>query len=69
MKTISKIFILAAVAGLFAACQQDDIVPDTPDALTEGYHLTFDGGVGIETGTRAVWNDDNGSGNLIFQWD
>ena len=69
MKTISKIFILAAVAGLFASCQQDDIVPDTPDAPTEGYHLTFDGGVGIETGTRASWNDDNGSGNLIFQWD
>ena len=30
MKTISKIFILAAVAGLFAACNDnDDIVPDT----------------------------------------
>jgi len=69
MKTISKIFILAAVAGLFTACQQDNIEPDTPAAPTEGYHLTFDGGMGIETGTRAVWSDDNGSGNLIFQWD
>ena len=54
------------VAGLFASCNNGEIVPDAP---TEGYHLTFDGGVGIETGTRAVWNDDNGSGNLIFQWD
>ncbi|MBQ2970785.1 MAG: hypothetical protein IJE15_10440, partial [Bacteroidaceae bacterium] len=67
-RTTSVLCTLLSVLFI-TACQQDDIVPDTPDAPTEGYHLTFDGGVGIETGTRAVWNDDNGSGNLIFQWD
>ena len=64
-----KILMAGAVAGLLASCSNEDIAPDTPDVPTEGYHLTFDGGVGIETGTRAVWSDDNGSGNLIFQWD
>ena len=65
-----KLSALTFPLSVFVACNEnDDIVPDTPDAPTEGYHLTFDGGVGIETGTRAVWNDDNGSGNLIFQWD
>ncbi|MBQ3623455.1 MAG: hypothetical protein IJA04_07110, partial [Bacteroidaceae bacterium] len=67
-RTTSVLCTLLSVLFI-TACQQDDIVPDTPAAPTEGYHLTFDGGVGIETGTRAVWNDDNGSGNLIFQWD
>ncbi|MBR0449995.1 MAG: DUF2974 domain-containing protein, partial [Clostridia bacterium] len=33
------------------------------------YRLTFEGGAGIETATRASWADPNGSGNLIFQWD
>ncbi|MBQ8191925.1 MAG: hypothetical protein IJZ45_09225, partial [Bacteroidaceae bacterium] len=70
MKQLFRTFIVtSAVAVLFASCNNGEIVHDTPDAPTTGYHLTFDGGVGIETGTRAVWNDDNGSGNLIFQWD
>lgn len=66
MKTISKIFILVAVAGLFAACQQDDIVPDTP-AEGKLVRLTF--GSTDASGTRAVWKDETGEGNLIFNWD
>lgn len=66
MKTISKIFILAAVAGLFASCQQDDIVPDTP-AEGKLVRLTF--GTADAPGTRAVWKDETGKGNLIFNWD
>jgi len=66
MKTISKIFILAAVAGLFASCQQDDIVPDTP-AEGKLVRLTF--GTADAPGTRAVWKDEAGKGNLIFNWD
>ena len=71
MKKIYHIIMALALLS-FTSCVNDNTetnVPDTPDAPTEGYHLTFDGGVGIETGTRASWNDDNGSGNLIFQWD
>ena len=66
---IHKITFYALALLSFASCNNDDIVPDTPDVPAEGYHLTFDGGVGVETGTRAVWNDDSGLGNLIFQWD
>lgn len=66
MKTISKIFILAAVAGLFASCQQDDIVPDTP-AEGKLVRLTF--GTADAPGARAVWKDEAGKGNLIFNWD
>ena len=67
MKTISKIFILAAVAGLFAACNDnDDIVPDTP-AEGKLVRLTF--GTADAPGTRAVWKDETGKGNLIFNWD
>ena len=66
MKTISKIFILAAVAGLFTSCQQDDIVPDTP-AEGKLVRLTF--GTADAAGTRAVWKDEAGKGNLIFNWD
>ena len=67
MKTISKIFILAAVAGLFAACNDnDDIVPDTP-AEGKLVRLTF--GTANAAGTRAVWKDETGKGNLIFNWD
>jgi len=67
MKTISKIFILAAVAGLFAACNDnDDIVPDTP-AEGKLVRLTF--GSTDAPGTRAVWKDETGKGNLIFNWD
>lgn len=66
MKTISKIFILAAVAGLFASCQQDDIVPDTP-AEGKLVRLTF--GTADAPCTRAVWKDEAGKGNLIFNWD
>lgn len=67
MKTISKIFILAAVAGLFAACNDnDDIVPDTP-AEGKLVRLTF--GTADAAGTRAVWKDETGKGNLIFNWD
>ena len=60
---------MLAVAGLFASCNNDDIGPDTPNTPTTGYHLTFDGGVGIDDATRAAWTDDAGSGNLVFNWD
>ncbi len=69
MRTIRKIFILAAVAGLFAACQQDDIEPDVPDTPTVGRHLRFSGSAGNDNAaTRASWEDRN-NGKLTFAWD
>ena len=65
----SLVMSLLAAALTFSACQQDDIVPDTPEQPTTGYRLTFDGGVGIENQTRAHWSDLQGSGNLMFNWD
>ena len=69
MKTIRKIFILAAVAGLFTACQQDDIAPDTPDTPTAGRHLRLSGSAGNDNAaTRASWADNNDR-KPTFAWD
>ena len=68
----SLTLLLAAFSFLLSSCSNDDIVSDTPDAPeqpTTGYRLTFDGGVGNETTTRAHWTDPNGSGSLFFNWD
>ena len=64
-----------AAAGLLASCNHESITPEqpdqpvTPEVPSGPYRLTFEGGAGIETATRASWADPNGSGNLIFQWD
>ena len=64
-----------AAAGLLASCNRESITPEqpdqpvTPEVPSGPYRLTFEGGAGIETATRASWADPNGSGNLIFQWD
>ncbi len=50
----------------FTACQQDDIVPDTP---AEGKLIQLTFGTADAAGTRAVWKDEAGKGNLIFNWD
>ncbi|MBO5015034.1 MAG: RHS repeat protein, partial [Bacteroidaceae bacterium] len=62
-----KLFALASVvAGLFASCNNGEIVPDTP-AEGKLVQLTF--GTADAPGTRAVWKDEAGKGNLIFNWD
>lgn len=69
MRTIRKIFIFAAVAGLFAACSNDDIVPDVPDTPTVGRHLRLGGSAGNDNAaTRASWTDNNNS-KLTFAWE
>jgi len=65
-RTFNFSFILFAFSFLFASCQQDDIVPDTP-AEGKLVRLTF--GSTDAPGTRAVWKDEAGKGNLIFNWD
>ena len=71
MKNDLKTVLYALSVLSFAACGNNDIVPQTPDAPeqpTTGYRLTFDGGVGVENQTRAHWSDLEGSGNLLFNW-
>ena len=66
--SMKKIYYIMTALALFsfAACQQDDIVPDTP-AEGKLVRLTF--GTADAPGTRAVWKDETGKGNLIFNWD
>ena len=60
-------YIITALALLsFASCQQDNIVPDRP-AEGKLVQLTF--GSADAPATRAVWTDETGKGNLIFNWD
>ena len=73
MRSILRTYLFAsAVAGLFVACNNDDIgpdTPDTPDTPTAECHLRFRGSVGNDNAaTRATWTDNN-DGKLIFSWD
>ena len=67
MKQLFRTFIVtSAVAALFASCNNGEIVPDTP-AEGKLVRLTF--GTADAPGTRAVWKDETGKGNLIFNWE
>ena len=62
-----KLSALTFPLFVFVACNDnDDIVPDTP-AEGKLVRLTF--GTADAPGTRAVWKDEAGKGNLIFNWD
>ena len=62
-----KLSALTFPLSVFVACNEnDDIVPDTP-AEGKLVRLTF--GTADAPGTRAVWKDEAGKGNLIFNWD
>ena len=67
-KLIKTLLFVAAVAGV-ASCSNDNVTPDIPEQPTTGYQLTFEGGVGIGNQARASWDDPNGSGNLVFNWE
>ena len=54
------------VAALFASCNNEKIVPDTP---TEGELVQLTFGSTDVPGTRAVWKDETGKGNLVFNWE
>ena len=69
MKNIYKTILCALAMLSFASCNNDDIVPDTPDTPTAECHLRFSGSVGSDkTTTRASWTDNN-DGKLTFAWD
>ena len=62
-----KLSALTFPLFVFVACNDnDDIVPDTP---TEGKLVRLTFGTADAPGTRAVWKDEAGKGNLIFNWD
>ena len=64
---LSLLFALSSV--LLFSCNNDDIVPDTPDTPTAGCHLRFSGSAGSDNATtRASWTDNN-DGKLTFAWD
>ena len=64
--TLSSVLCTLLSVLFIASCQQDDIVPDTP---TEGKLVRLTFGTADAPGTRAVWKDETGKGNLIFNWD
>ena len=69
MKRLFRTFIVTSVvAALFASCN-NDIVPDVPDTPAEGKLVQLTFGTADAPGTRAVWKDEAGKGNLIFNWD
>ena len=68
---LSLLFALSSV--LLFSCEQENIVPDTPEqpSVSKYEQLTFstaDENAG-KAATRAVWSDPNGKGNLIFNWE
>ena len=58
-----------AAAGLLASCNRVDVTPDQPDlpGISKYEQLTFSSA--DEPSTRAMWSDENGSGNLILSWE
>ncbi len=65
-RRLFNILMIGIFAALFASCNNEKIVPDTP-AEGKLVRLTF--GTADAPGTRAVWKDEAGKGNLIFNWD
>ena len=68
-----KLSVFTFPFSVFVACNNDDIVPDTPEqpSVSKYEQLTFstaDDDAG-NAATRAVWSDPNGKGNLIFNWE
>ena len=65
MKKHAELNLLLA-AVVFAACSNNDILPDTPAV---GRHLLFNGSAGNDNAaTRAMWEDYN-NGKLTFAWE
>ncbi len=58
-----------AVAVFSLSCNQENIAPDVPDTPAEGKLVRLTFGTADAADTRAVWKDEAGKGNLIFNWD
>ena len=54
----------------FTACDRaEEIIPDTPEEEYVQVHFTTADEPATTAATRAVWDDTNGSGNLMFKWE
>ncbi|MBQ5394916.1 MAG: hypothetical protein IIU62_07775, partial [Alistipes sp.] len=66
-KLIKTLLCVAAVAG-FSSCN-DDSKPDTPQNAYEQLTISTADDDADQAAARAVWDDPNGKGNLIFNWE
>lgn len=68
-RRLFNILMIGAVAVFSLSCNQENIAPDVPDTPAEGKLVRLTFGTADAPGTRAVWKDETGKGNLIFNWD
>ncbi len=68
-RRLFNILMTCAVAVFSLSCNQENIAPDVPDTPAEGKLVRLTFGTADAPGTRAVWKDEAGKGNLIFNWD
>ena len=68
-RRLFNILMTCAVAVFSLSCNQEDIAPDVPDTPAEGKLVRLTFGSTDAPGTRAVWKDETGKGNLIFNWE
>ena len=68
-RRLFNILMTGAVAVFSLSCNQENIAPDVPDTPAEGKLVRLTFGTADAPGTRAVWKDEAGKGNLIFNWD
>lgn len=63
-------YIMTALALLsFTSCVNDNTETNVPDTPAEGKLVQLTFGTADAPSTRAVWKDEAGKGNLIFNWD
>ena len=60
---------MALALLLFTSCVNDNTETNVPDTPAEGKLVQLTFGSADAAGTRAVWKDEAGKGNLIFNWD
>ena len=60
---------LAAVMGIFASCSNHEVTPETPQSEYVKLRFTTGEEIAGKAAARAVWNDTEGSGNLLFNWE
>ncbi len=68
-RRLFNILMTCAVAVFSLSCNQENIAPDVPDTPAEGKLVRLTFGTADAADTRAVWKDEAGKGNLIFNWD
>ena len=68
-RRLFNMLMTGAVAVFSLSCNQENIAPDVPDTPAEGKLVRLTFGTADAPGTRAVWKDETGKGNLIFNWE